>query len=88
MIFPLINLLAMGHRPRTPDESSPPKSDVSPWTTYSIPSASMAFFEAHRQADQAESSVDEVILTESDFVIWQTTVEPLELDTGLRVTVP
>lgn len=78
----------MGQRPRTPDESSPPKADVSPLTVYSIPAASMAFFEAHRQADSADSSVDEVILTANDFVIWQTTTEPLELSTGLRVTVP
>ena len=78
----------MGHRPRTPDESSPPKSDVSPLTMYSVPAASMAFFEAHRQADTAENSVDEVILTETDFIIWQTTTEPMELSTGLRVTVP
>ena len=81
-------LLAMGHRPRTPDESSPPKSDVSPLTVYSLPSSSMAFFEAHRQADNAESAADEVILTENDFVIWQPATEPLELSTGLRVTVP
>ena len=78
----------MGQRPRTPDESSPPKSDVSPLTAYSLPSSSMAFFEAHSQADHAESAADEVILTENDFIVWQTTTEPLELSTGLRVTVP
>ena len=48
----------------------------------------MAFFEAHRQSEAAESSVDEVILTENDFVLWQTSSEPLELSTGLRITVP
>ena len=78
----------MGLRPRTPDESSPPKSEVSPLTAYSLPSASMAFFQAHRQSETAESSADEIILTENDFVIWQPSLEPLELSTGLRVTVP
>ena len=65
---------------------------VSPLTQYSINVdenlPTVPFFEAHIAAIAADSSSDEVILTERDFTVWQTSNPPSETSQGLLLTPP
>lgn len=91
ILIDFIHLLGMGDPPQDNLDNTR-TAHVSPLTQYSINvdehSPSVPFFEAHIAAIAANSSNDEVILSEQDFTVWQVSNPPSETSQGLLLTPP